>query len=83
MCVCVCVCVCARARERTCVCGGHSVVSDSCDSMDCCPPGSSVHGILQTRILEWVAISLELNKAQIIQGPLRSIQKCNESMMPA
>jgi len=25
--------------------------------MDCNPPGSSVHGILQTRILEWVAIS--------------------------
>jgi len=24
--------------------------------MDCSPPGSSVHGILQTRILEWVAI---------------------------
>ena len=23
-----------------------------CDSMDCCPPGSSVHGILQARILE-------------------------------
>ena len=26
-----------------------------CDSMDCGPPGSSVHGILQARILEWVA----------------------------
>ena len=26
--------------------------------MDCSPPGSSVHGILQARILEWVAISL-------------------------
>ena len=25
--------------------------------MDCGPPGSSVHGILQARILEWVAIS--------------------------
>ena len=25
--------------------------------LDCSPPGSSVHGILQTRILEWVAIS--------------------------
>ena len=24
--------------------------------MDCSPPGSSVHGILQARILEWVAI---------------------------
>ena len=25
-----------------------------CDPMDCSPPGSSVHGILQARILEWV-----------------------------
>ena len=24
-----------------------------CDSMDCSPPGSSVHGILQARVLEW------------------------------
>ena len=28
-----------------------------CDSIDCSPPGSSVHGILQSRIVEWVAIS--------------------------
>ena len=28
-----------------------------CDPMDCSPPGSSVHVISQTRILEWVAIS--------------------------
>ena len=27
-----------------------------CDPMDCSPPGSSVHRILQERILEWVAI---------------------------
>ena len=27
-----------------------------CDPMDCSPPGSSVHGLLQARILEWVAI---------------------------
>ena len=27
-----------------------------CDPMDCSPQGSSVHGILQARILEWVAI---------------------------
>ena len=27
-----------------------------CDPMDCSPPGSSIHGLLQTRILEWVAI---------------------------
>ena len=34
-----------------CVC---SVMSNP---MDCSPPGSSVHGILQARILEWVVIS--------------------------
>ena len=28
-----------------------------CDHMDCSLPGSSVHRILQARILEWVAIS--------------------------
>ena len=27
-----------------------------CDLMDCSLPGSSIHGILQTRILEWIAI---------------------------
>ena len=50
VCVCVCVCVCARARA--CV---RSVVSD-CDALDCGPPGSSVRGMLQVRILEWVAM---------------------------
>ena len=28
-----------------------------CDPVDCSPPGSSVHGMLQARILGWVAIS--------------------------
>ena len=28
-----------------------------CDCMDCCLPGSSIHGIFQARILEWAAIS--------------------------
>ena len=36
-------------------------VAQSCptlsDPMDCSPPGSSIHGILQARTLEWVAIS--------------------------
>ena len=38
-----------------CVCA-CSVVSDSLRPMDCSPPGSSVLGILQRRILEWVAM---------------------------
>ena len=36
-----------------------------CDPMDCGPPpGSSVHGILQTRILEWFAISSSRGSSQ-------------------
>ena len=34
---------------------GHSAVSTLCNPSDCSLPGSSVHGILQARILEWVA----------------------------
>ena len=33
-----------------------------CDPMDRSPPGSSAHGILQARILEWVAISFSYSK---------------------
>ena len=36
--------------------GGCLVVSGSLQPMDCSVPGSSVHGILQARILEWVAM---------------------------
>ena len=36
-----------------------------CDPMDCSPPGSSVHGILQARILEWVAISYSSGSSQL------------------
>ena len=35
----------------------RSVFPTLCDRMDCSLPGSSVHGIFQARILEWVAIS--------------------------
>ena len=35
-----------------------------CNPMDCSPPGSSVHGILQARILEWVAISFSREASQ-------------------
>ena len=35
-----------------------------CESVDCSLPGSSVHGILQARILEWVAISFSRGSSQ-------------------
>ena len=55
MCVCVCVCV------YTCMLSHFSCVRLfvtlwSLTLCDCSPPGSSVHGILQARILEWVAM---------------------------
>ena len=35
-----------------------------CDPMDCSLPGSSVHGILQARILEWVAMPFSRESSQ-------------------
>ena len=35
-----------------------------CDPMDCSPPDSSVHGISQARILEWVAIPFSRGSSQ-------------------
>ena len=46
-----------RAHTYLSVCAlSCSVMSNSLQPMDCSLPGSSVHGILQARILEWVAI---------------------------
>ena len=39
-----------KGKER------ESEVIQSCPTMDCSLPGSSVHGIFQARVLEWVAI---------------------------
>ena len=36
---------------------GSKLYLTHCDPVDCSPPGSSVHGTFQERILEWVAIS--------------------------
>ena len=37
--------------------------------MDCSPPGSSVHEILQARILEWVAVPFSRGSSQSRDGP--------------
>ena len=42
----------------------RSVVSDSCNPVDYSSPDSSVHGILQARILEWVAIFFSRGSSQ-------------------
>ena len=47
---------------------GHPTL---CHTVDCSPPGSSVHGILQTGILEWVAISYSARRSN--QSTLKEI----------
>ena len=46
----------------------ESEVTQSCptlgDPMDCSPPGSSIHGIFQARVLEWAAISFSRGSSQ-------------------
>ena len=41
-----------------------SIVSDSCNSMDYSPPGSSIHRISQARFLDWVAIPFSRGSSQ-------------------
>ena len=52
-----------KARYWAC-CGFSCSVMSDCDPMDYNPPGSSVHGILQAKILEWVAISFSRRSSQ-------------------
>ena len=52
MCVCVCVCVCVQ------------LCLTLCNPMDYSLPGSSAHGILQARILEWIVISSSRGSSQ-------------------
>ena len=48
-------CVCAKSLQ-SCL--------TLCNPMNCSPPGSSVHGILQARILEWVAVPFSRESSQ-------------------
>ena len=41
--------------------------------MDCSPPGSSVHGIAQARVLEWVAIAFSIYSAA---AAAKSLESC-------
>ena len=44
-----------KNRTTVCVCSVSQLCAALCDPGDCSPPGSSVHGILQARTLEWAA----------------------------
>ena len=56
VCVCVCVCVCVLVTQSC---------PTLCNTMDCSPPGSSVHRISQAKILEWVAISFSRGSSRL------------------
>ena len=58
VCVCVCACVCVCLCVRVHVLSAAQLVWLFAILGICSPPGSSVHGISQARILEWVAITL-------------------------
>ena len=47
---------CARAAVKSFCCSVAQSCLTLCDPLDYSLPGSSVHGILQARVLEWVAI---------------------------
>ena len=50
-------------KVKACVCA-QSLQSTLCDPMGCSPPGSSVHGLLQARTLEWAAIPFSRGSSQ-------------------
>ncbi|CAN0449468.1 unnamed protein product [Rangifer tarandus platyrhynchus] len=58
----------------------ESEVTRSCptlsDYMDCSLPGSSVHGIFQASILEWVAIAFSSELPELIKHSLLSVLPC-------
>ena len=53
---------CSRELEKECIV--IQLCPTLCDPMDYSPPGSSVHGILQARMLEWVAILFSRGSSQ-------------------
>ena len=59
-------------RDDTILASRSCLVTQSCptlgDPTDCSPPGSSVHGILQARILEWVAVPSSREGIFLTQG---------------
>ena len=62
----------------------ESDVAQSCptlsDPMDCSPPGSSVHGIFQARVLEWGAIAFGVKTLPMF--PLKSGSPCADHRGP-
>ena len=62
-------CVCMHAKSL-------QLCLNLCNPRDCSPPGSSVHGILQARILEWVAMPSSRGSSQPRDGTHVSYFSC-------
>ena len=52
-----------------------------CNTMNCSPPGSSVHGILQARILEWVTMPFS-RESFLTQGSNLQLLHCSRILYP-
>ena len=79
----VCVCVCTRAR--TCAHAlSRFIHVRLCDPMGCNLPGSSVHGILQARILEWVTVPSSRGSFQLSDQTRVSYVSCTgrQALLP-
>ena len=50
------------------------------DPMDCSPPGSSVHGIFQASVLEWVAIAFSQHSSILAPGA-KPPDYCEDSVL--
>ena len=74
--------------------GGGDFLAQACPTLsnpvDCSPPGSSVHGILQARILEWVAISFsrgsshprDRTRVSYVAGRFFTVSQIREALRP-
>ena len=51
--------------------------STLCNLVDCSPPGSSVHGVFQARVLEWVAISFSGDLPDPGTGPRSPVSQAD------
>ena len=55
---------------------------DFLDPMDSSPPGSSVHGISQARILEWVVVSFSVESSAFLCLNLTNLSAMGQSSCP-
>ena len=65
---------CMKVKSESEVTQWCSVLSDS---MDCSPPGSSIHGTFQARVLEWGAIAFSVGR-----NDRRSKSSCQQRPLP-